>query len=258
MKNEWYTFQEAIKEYFLSLGLYAETNKTIKGIRTEHDIGIYVDFSFIGLKTIWLIEAKYWNQKIDKNTVSAFMHRVNETCADKGIIISKKGFQTGAFEAAENSNILLRTFEELNKETEHYTLTNILHSYENRFNILEARYWSHSKQIRQKYNLRGYIEDDTEFSGFVLLGKIQNVIENIKHVAYPINLTIPQLTQIGEVQANNLQQAINWLNLSLNFLDEKLILAEVEMQKNNDFLPKLYYPAVSIIKSIYEHIKLYD
>ena len=69
---------------------------------------------------------------------------------------------------------------------------------------------------------------------------------------------IQQLTQIGEVQANNLQQAINWLNLSLNFLDEKLILAEVEMQKNNDFLPKLYYPAVSIIKSIYEHIKLYD
>ena len=258
MKNEWYTFQETIKEYFLSLGLYAETNKTITGIRTEHDIDIYVDFSFIGLKTIWLIEAKYWNQKVDKNTVSAFMHRVSETCADKGIIVSRKGFQTCAFEAVENSNILLRTFEELKKETEHYTLSNILCSYENRFNILEARYWSHSKQIRQKYNLRGYIENDTEFSGFVLLCKIRTVIENIKTVAYPINLTIPQLTQVGEIQANNLQQAINWLNLSLNLLDERLILAEIEMQKNNDFSPKLDYPIISIIEPIYKYIKLYD
>ena len=34
MEKEWYVFQETIKNYFLSLGLYAETNKTIKGIRT--------------------------------------------------------------------------------------------------------------------------------------------------------------------------------------------------------------------------------
>ena len=88
--------------------------------------------------------------------------------------------------------------------------------------------------------------------------KIRTVIENIKSVAYPINLTIPQLTQVGEIQANNLQQAINWLNLSLNLLDERLILAEIEMQKNNDFSPKLDYPIISIIEPIYKYIKLYD
>ena len=88
--------------------------------------------------------------------------------------------------------------------------------------------------------------------------KIRTVIENIKTVAYPINLTIPQLTQVGEIQANNLQQAINWLNLSLNLLDERLILAEIEMQKNNDFSPKLDYPIISIIEPIYKYIKLYD
>ena len=119
------------------------------------------------------------------------MHRVGEAGADKGIIVSKEGFQSGADEAVKNSNILLRTFEELKKETEHYSLTNILSSYEKRFNILEARYWSHSKQIRQKYNLRGYIEDNIEFSGSLLLTKIRSVIENIKKVSYPINLSIP-------------------------------------------------------------------
>ena len=258
MEKEWYVFQETIKNYFLSLGLYAETNKTIKGIRTEHDIDVYIDFSFIGLKTLWLIEAKCWNQKVDKNTVSAFMHRVGEAGADKGIIVSKEGFQTGADEAVKNSNILLRTFEELKKETERYSLTNILSPYEKRFNILEARYWSHSKQIRQKYNLRDYIEDNIEFSGFLLLTKIRSVIENIKKVSYPINLSIPQLTQVGELEANNLQQAINWLNLGLNLLDERLILAEVEMQKNNEFLPKLDYPSISICMPFINIINIAD
>ena len=246
MEKEWYVFQETIKNYFLSLGLYAETNKTIKGIRTEHDIDVDIDFSFIGLETVWLIETKCWNKKVDKNTVSAFMHRVGEAGADKGIIVSKEGFQAGADEAVKNSNILLRTFEELKKETERYSLTNILSPYEKRFKILEARYWSHSKKIRQKYNLRAYIEDNIEFSGFLLLAKICSVIENIKNVSYPIDLCIPQLTQVGELEANNLQQAINWLNLGLNLLDERLILAEIEMQKNNEFLPKLDYPSISI------------
>ena len=79
-----------------------------------------------------------------------------------------------------------------------------------------------------------------------MLAKICSVIENIKNVSYPIDLCIPQLTQVGELEANNLQQAINWLNLGLNLLDERLILAEIEMQKNNEFLPKLDYPSISI------------
>ena len=41
MEKDWFNFQEKIAEHFRSLGVQAETNKTIRGVRTEHDLDVY-------------------------------------------------------------------------------------------------------------------------------------------------------------------------------------------------------------------------
>ena len=56
---------------------------------------------------------------------------------------------------------------------------------------------------------------------------------------YPINLETFLVEKVGELIANNFQQLINWLNLNLNLLDEKLLKAEAKMIENNDFHPSI-------------------
>lgn len=247
MSKKWYQYQEEIKDYFQSLGLNAKTNVPIQGIRTTHNIDVCIDFSFIGFDITWLVEAKYWNSKVNKNVVLAFRQILDDIGADKGIIISNIGFQKGAIDTSKNTNVILRTFEQIKKETGDYTKSIIINCYKERFSILEARYYAHSKRIREKYGLKAYLEDlYPNFSGYHMLAKIDKVLNEISLNKYPIDLVVQQRSRIGNDVATNFQQAINWLNLNFNLLDKNILLAEINMQKNGDFLPMLKYPRKTI------------
>src|SRR5690606_26903617 len=129
-----------------------------------------VKSKFLGQNILWIIEAKQWNRKVSKLHVLALRTIIADIGADRGFIISDKGFQSGAIEAAKDSNISLITFNEIIKETEHYIQAEILQAYVKRLVLLETRYWSHSKTIRKQYGLRGEIWDiPVNFSGQHLL-----------------------------------------------------------------------------------------
>ena len=115
--SNWYNFQEEICAYFNSIGTDAKTNQTIQGVRTRHDIDVFVKTKFLGEDMIWIIEAKDWQTNIPKEKVLALRTIVDDIGADRGFIISQKGFQSGAYEASQNTNIKLKTFQELKQTT---------------------------------------------------------------------------------------------------------------------------------------------
>ena len=53
--SEWFQFQEEICAYFESIGAIAETNVTIQGVRTSHDIDVLVKTKFLGEDLIWMV-----------------------------------------------------------------------------------------------------------------------------------------------------------------------------------------------------------
>ncbi|MBX3668826.1 MAG: restriction endonuclease [Rhodocyclaceae bacterium] len=156
---DWYQFQEQIKEHFISIGADAETNVTIQGVRTKHDIDVYVKTKFLGEDLIWLVEAKNWKSNVDKSQVLTLRSVVDDIGADRGFIISSSGFQSGAIEAAKNTNVKLKTFEEMKAETRGMVEAEILKSYKKRLLLIEDRYWAHTKKIRIKYGLRNGLEN---------------------------------------------------------------------------------------------------
>lgn len=238
---DWYQFQEEICEYFISLGTNAQTNYTFKGVRTSHDIDVLVETKFLGQDIKWVIEAKKWKSKVNKLQVLALRTIVDEIGADKGFIISENGFQSGAIEASENTSIQLLTFSELKKLTKELIQSEIITTYNDRLILLEIRYWSHSKKIRQKYGLRGEIWDNPiNFSGHSLMMTAHAAIESAKRREYPIDLETYLVEKKGSLIANNFQELINWLNLNLNFMDEKILNAEIKMIENGDFHPILF------------------
>ncbi|MDK9778986.1 MULTISPECIES: restriction endonuclease [unclassified Vibrio] len=242
-------FQEEIKDYFESLGTYAETNVTLSGARGDHDIDVLVKTKFLGRDVTWVIEAKKWKYNVSKEKVLALITIIQDIGADRGFIISEKGFQKGAIKSAENTNITLTTFEDLKEETKAFIDTEILKQYEERYKLLYARYFSHPKETRKDYDLRHDFSFTAPFSGNTQLSYIGKVLDAVKERKYPIASDTGLAVTAGEKQIEDFQQACNWLNLNLNLLDRELMEAEQKMLKFNDFAPK-HERWVSAIKSI--------
>ncbi len=238
---EWYNFQEVICEHFNSIGAMAKTNQTIEGVRTKHDIDILVKTKFLGEDLTWLIEAKYWKTNVPKEKVLALRTIVDDVGADRGFIISQKGFQSGAYEASKNTNVKLKTFDELKQASSEMIQDEILKSYKRRAIILTKKYWSHSKDIRKKYKLRSdfFEEFRLEFSGTALLTTIGGALSRAEKNLYPIYVNTHHEKKAGNDIVENFQQLRNWLDLNLNLLDSEIQNAEYLMLKNRDFNPEI-------------------
>ena len=238
--KKWYQFQEDICKHFQSIGAEAATNVTVQGVRTKHDIDVLVQTKYLGEDLTWVIEAKHWKCNVPKEKVLALRTIVDDIGADKGFIISLSGFQAGAIEAAQSSNISLKTFEELKEATSALIEDSILSGYEERARLLDKKYWSHSKYVRREYDLRPELCDNSlRFSGADVLSRVAYALGNAKRQTYPIHVGTSYSRKAGEDIVNNFQELQNWLNLNLNLLDYELMRAEYLMMKNEDFKPDL-------------------
>lgn len=254
MAKDWFDFQEKIAQHFRSLGVKAVTNETITGVRTEHDIDIYVTSKYLGTNIKWVIEAKYWKTKVPKEKVLALRTIVDDIGADKGFIISQIGFQSGAIEATKNTNIELYTLDELIFKTKSYIQNEILETYIQRARLLEIRYFSHEKSIRKEYGLREEIYDTPKFSVAWLLLTIFDVLTKAKNNLYPIDLRTHLIEKVGHDLAEDFIELVQWLNLNLNWLDQKLLNAEYQMIMDGVFKPSLVEPKADQ-EAIYELIQ---
>lgn len=236
-QKEWFDFQENICDYFKSIGFEAETNKTVKGVRTNHDIDVYVHTKFMGQNLTWIIEAKKWKSKVNKLQVLGLRTIADDIGVDGGFIISEKGFQSGAIEASINTNIRLMTFEQLKIITKDFVEDDILKHYEERIILINRRYWSHSKVVRKDYGLRLELGDNTYSVPFII-HITEEAIRSARNKEYPIILETTLKEQYGEQKAENFQQLVNWMNINFNVIDRKVLDAEKEMQINGRFNPK--------------------
>ena len=242
MKNDWFEFQERIKQIYYKLGCDAETNVKLKGVRTFHDVDILVRSKFLGNNIRWIVEAKYWKRKISKLHVLALRQIVDDTGCDRGFIISNAGFQKGAIEAAQTSNVVLMTFDELELISNAVFHFDILKTFYRRINYISCRYYAHSKSTRIEYGLRQEVYNPTgEFDAYFILHTIAYAIKQGLKNEYPILLNTYLNEQYGDSSADNFYQLINWLNLNLVVLEEKILKAEIEMQKAGDYFPVLNF-----------------
>lgn len=74
---------------------------------------MFVCFSRFGIETKWVVECKCWRTNVPQEKVFALKTIVEDVGADRGVIISAKGFQKGAILAAQNTNISLLTLDQL-------------------------------------------------------------------------------------------------------------------------------------------------
>ena len=123
--KNWRDYQEAVAEVFRKLGCSAEVDKTVTGARGSHKIDVYVTFEKFGHECCWIIECKLWSKPVDKSVVQTLHNIVQNIGADRGLIFSETGFQSGASTAAQNTNILLQISLEEFGRTAHLHMSRI-------------------------------------------------------------------------------------------------------------------------------------
>jgi hypothetical protein len=107
--SNWREYQEETAAFFERQGCSVQVEAKVQGVRAQHEVDVYVKFFRHGIECKWVIECKLWKSKVPKEKVMALISIVDDIGADRGLILSEKGFQSGAYDATRNSNITLIT-----------------------------------------------------------------------------------------------------------------------------------------------------
>lgn len=118
--KDWKDLQIKVKEIYENLGCEVKEDVKIKGARTKHKIDVLASFEFGGQNYRIVIECKYWNTKVKKIQVGSLLGILADIGAEKGIIVSTMGFQSGAQRLASYTNIELLTFDELKEKSKRF------------------------------------------------------------------------------------------------------------------------------------------
>jgi hypothetical protein len=63
-----------------------------------------------------IIECKLWNSSVEQAVIAETISNVSNSSADKGVVVAKSGFQSGAIEQAQGTGVELYTLRELTDE----------------------------------------------------------------------------------------------------------------------------------------------
>jgi restriction endonuclease len=137
----WKKYEEQTAEFFRSLSCRVELGATIKGARAKHKIDVWVIFTRFGIETKWVVDCKFWRKPVTKEKVLVLISVVDDVGADRGILVSQRGFQAGAVRAAEHTNVTLTSLEELKQTAQNDLIVSALQTLEMR--AIAVRYGLH-------------------------------------------------------------------------------------------------------------------
>lgn len=167
----WKDYQNKTAEVFKNAGCNADVEALVQGVRSEHKIDVFVTFEQYGIKCSWVVECKYWNRNVPKEKVLTLQRIVDDVGADRGVLISKIGFQSGAIKAARVSNITLTSLEDLAEDLKDAFSKRTIETLENNLIRVRGQIYSLSKSKSKRP------------SYYTFLGEILNLqrgFDNIK------------------------------------------------------------------------------
>lgn len=112
MPDTWEDLENLVTSILSECGMSARRNVSLPLPRGTVDVDVLAEETVDGITHTTICECKNWRTNIPKEIVHAFRTVMQETGANRGYIISRVGFQTGALEAAAATNIELVTFDE--------------------------------------------------------------------------------------------------------------------------------------------------
>jgi restriction system protein len=186
MATDWRDYQEEAAALFRSMGLVAATNVTVKGVRTAHDVDVVVKSHHAGFDVTWLVECKHWKSPVSKLHVLALREIVADTGADRGILLCEVGFQSGAIEAANLTNVRVTSLENVRSTAGGDISAMRLRELFDRIESCRVRYWDIPKGKRIAEGLRPDVFD-SGYSGIQVVEICSELMTRAFRGVYPFS-----------------------------------------------------------------------
>lgn len=232
MATNWNDYQEEAAALFRSMGLDAETNVTMQGVRTNHDVDVVVKSQHAGFEVTWLVECKHWKTPVSKLHVLALREIVSELGADRGILLCEAGFQSGAVEAANLTNVQVTSLEHVRATAGSDISAMRLRELYDRVENCRQKYWDLPKGIRIELGLR---EDVGEYgySGAREAELCLDLLTRAFRGTYPFQTaSLPALVEFGkDKQFSSAEEVVEIVTSKVEELETKIQLANAEIGK---------------------------
>lgn len=105
LPSDWHELQDKAAQILKESGFEARTDHQIPLARGTVRVDVLARDLSATPPTIYVCECKNWQRAVSKDIVHAFRAVVIDAGAHRGFIISSGGFQRGAYEAADYSNV---------------------------------------------------------------------------------------------------------------------------------------------------------
>ncbi len=223
LMEPWKKYQEDAAAYFRSLGLNAETDVKVKGARTSHDVDVLVTSHYVGFDIKWVVECKCWKTPVNKLHVLGLREIVSDVGADRGILLSESGFQSGAIEAACLTNIQVTSIADVSASASKSIYAMRLRDIYDRIGICKDRYWDISKSERIKAGLRSEV-GEVDYSGARVIDMSVDLLTRAFRGSYPFKSeSIEVFIQFGkDKQFESPQEVAELLESKVSELERKL------------------------------------
>ena len=165
----------------------AVTDVTIMGVRTSHDIDVLVTLRHVGFDVRWIVECKLWKLPVSKLHVLALREIVADIGADRGILLSEAGFQSGAIEAANLTNVQVTSLAVLEGTARESVFAMRLRKLYERVDACEEAYWEISKDERIARGLRPDVGEGG-YSGQFVIDLSHDVLSRATRSRFPIEI----------------------------------------------------------------------
>lgn len=124
--KDWKDLQVRVAKIFSDMGYNAEIEKDITLVRGKVNVDVFATRKILNITETQIAECKYWTTAVPKSVVHSVRTILADYGANTGYIISRKGFQEGAHEAAQNSNLHLFDFNQFQTEFRTQWVNNVV------------------------------------------------------------------------------------------------------------------------------------
>ncbi len=140
-----------------------------------------------GFDATWIVECKHWKSPVSKLHVLALREIVIDTGADRGVLLAESGFQSGAIEAANLTNVRLTSLTVLKDTTKHDVYAMRLRELFDRTEKCSEQYWEIPKATRIARGLR-YEVGNFGYSGAGVVEYCRDVLLRALRDQYPFEV----------------------------------------------------------------------
>ena len=113
---DWRALQDEVAAILTECGFTVDKERTFATVRGSVELDVYGCEEIDGRSYSIACECKHWASRIPQTHVHAFRSVLADLGVNSGYIVSSNGFQSGAFEASQNTNVKLLTWPEFQAE----------------------------------------------------------------------------------------------------------------------------------------------